>query len=49
LITWLTAGVANVTTTNIGMLRVTLKTLLPQCAGLVLMLAAGLMGARHRD
>jgi hypothetical protein len=45
LVNWLSAGLTNVTTTDIAMLRVALITLLPQCAGLVLMLALDLMAA----
>lgn len=42
LLNWLSAGLVNVTTADIGMGRIALFTLLPQCAGLVLMLAMGL-------
>jgi hypothetical protein len=37
-----TAALARVTTADIGMGRIALFTFLPQCAGLVLMLAMGL-------
>ena len=42
LMNWLSAGLINVTTADIGMGRIALFTLLPQCAGLFLMLAMGL-------
>jgi hypothetical protein len=45
LVNWVTAGVVTLTTADIGTLRLFLLALLPQCAGLVLMLA-GLMWAR---
>ena len=45
---WLSAGFVNVTTANIGMGRIALFTLLPQCAGLVLMLAMGVWQPTHR-
>jgi hypothetical protein len=42
MVNWVSAGLTNVSTTDIGNLRIVLMTLLPQCAGLVLMLAMGL-------
>ncbi len=42
LINWSTLGLTNISTNDVAMLRVALITLLPQCAGLVLMLAMGL-------
>jgi hypothetical protein len=46
LVNWITAGLITLTTADIGTLRLFLLTLLPQCAGLVLMLA-GLTWARQ--
>jgi len=46
LVNWITAGIVTLTTADIGTLRLFLLTLLPQCAGLVLMLA-GLTWARE--
>jgi hypothetical protein len=46
LVSWSTAGLITLTTADIGTLRLLLLTLLPQCAGLVLMLA-GLAWARQ--
>jgi hypothetical protein len=42
LVNWLSIGLINVTTADIGMGRIALFTFLPQCAGLVLMLSMGL-------
>ena len=46
LVNWISAGIVTLTTADIGTLRLFLLTLLPQCAGLVLMLA-GLTWARE--
>jgi hypothetical protein len=48
LINWASAGLVKVTTADIGMGRIALFTLLPQCAGLVLMLAMGLWQPERR-
>jgi hypothetical protein len=48
LMNWLSAGLINVTTADIGMGRIALFTLLPQCAGLVLMLAMGVWQPERR-
>jgi hypothetical protein len=42
LVNWISAGLVNVATADIGMGRIALFTFLAQCAGLVLMLAMGL-------
>ena len=47
LVNWLSAGLINVTTADVGMGRIALFTLLPQCAGLVLMLARGVWRPTH--
>jgi hypothetical protein len=48
LMNWLSAGLINVTSADIGMGRIALFTFLPQCAGLVLMLAMGVWRPMHR-
>jgi hypothetical protein len=48
LVNWLSAGLVNATTADIGMGRIALFTFLPQCAGLVLMLAMGLWPPERR-
>jgi hypothetical protein len=48
LVNWLSAGLINVTTADIGMGRIALFTFLLQCAGLVLMLAIGVWRPTHR-